>query len=111
MNGTARTGLCLDEEMPGDRGVDGVDGDEGAAARNVTLLLLEGFFTAQEENKNLHERRSRDMPLMLAHSPSCRRRKRKRAEEGRKRGTDRRLSSASAGESLLAGRYSRESHG
>jgi hypothetical protein len=97
--------------MPGDRGVDGVDGDDGAAARNVSLLLLKGFFTVQEENKNLHERRSRDMPLMLAHSPSCRRRKRKRAEEGRKRGTDRRLSSASAGESLLAGRYSRESHG
>jgi hypothetical protein len=98
-NGTPCTGLCLEEELPGDRGGDGVDGDEGAAARNVSLFLLESFFTAQEENKNLHERRSRDIPLMLAHCLSCRRRQscrqEERAEEGKKQRTDRRLSSAS----------------
>ena len=78
-NGTPRTGLCLEEELPDDRDGDGVDGDEGAAAaRNVSLFPLEGFFTAQEENKNLHERRSSDMPLMLAHGPRRRRRQREK---------------------------------
>lgn len=82
----ARTLLCLEEEEAScDRGGDGVDGDEGAAATNVTLLLLGSFFAAPEENKNLDEKRSRDMPLL--HGPGCRRRRWRGAagEEPRRR--------------------------
>lgn len=82
----ARTLLCLEEEEAScNSGGDGVDGEEGAAATNVTLLLLGSFFTAPEENKNLEEKRSRDMPLLRG--PGCRRRRWRGAagEEPRRR--------------------------
>lgn len=112
-NGAARTSLSLEEELSSDRGVDGVGGDEGPAARNTTLLLLGGCLTPQEENKNLQERRSRDIlmlmlsprtaPAAVGGSPAGSGRGAQLGGERGKEPTNRRLSSASAGESSLAG--------
>lgn len=54
----------------------------------MTLLLLRSFFAAPEENRNLEEKRSRDMPLL--HGPGCWRRRWHGAagEEPRRRGQE-----------------------
>lgn len=86
-NGATRTLLCLEEEEAScDRAGDGVDADEGAAATNVTLLLLGSFFAAPEENRNLEEKRSRDMPSLHGHG--CRRRLRRGAAGGEREGSE-----------------------
>jgi hypothetical protein len=71
LDGTVRTRRGRREGALDDVDLDGVGG-EAPAARNVTVFLLGGFAAAaHEENKNLPERISSDMLLLLPARPQA----------------------------------------